>query len=258
ELVERAIRLTPDASDAHAARANFALQLETDWLVAEREFLAALELNPSDVLARFWYGFLLLALQRYPEAVTQVTAAIEDDPASVGLRYILMMSRWHSGDLPASIEIAREIVSSDPSQSSFHAWLGTLYLAAGQPDAARAEAARTSPGGGIGRIPRAQLLADLGDRGYAETLLAQLEATAQTAYVPLMDLASLSAIVGRNDRALDFLEADLRNGDRAFWITYRRSCFDGIRGDPRFSSMLRELRLPTSPPHSRLRVPERA
>jgi TolB-like protein/Flp pilus assembly protein TadD len=257
ELVERALRLTPDASDAHSARANFALQAETDWPVAEREFRTALEMNPSDVLARFWYGFLLKALQRYPEAVTQLTAAIEDDPANVGLRYSLMMTRWSAGDLPAAIEIAREIVSADPSQSSFHAWLGMLYLATGQGDAARAEAARTSPGGGIGRIPRAQLLADLGDRGYAESLLAEMEERARTAYVPLMDLASLSAIVGRSDRALDLLEADLRNGDRAFWLTYRRSCFDGIRDDPRFIAMLRELRLPTSHPYALPRVPPR-
>ena len=255
ELVERALQLTPDASDAHSARANFALQAETDWLVAEREFRTALELNPSDVLARFWYAYLLGALQRYPEAITQLTAAMEDDPASVGPRYLLMMLRWFSGDFPAAIELAREIVGSDPAQSSFHAWLGRLYVAAGQDDAARTEAALAGSEGGLARIARAELLADLGDRTYPETLLAKLEERAKSEYVPLMDLASLSAIVGRNDHALELLEADLRQGDRALWITYQNPCFDGIRGDPRFVTMLRELRLPTSLARVRAPVP---
>ena len=187
ELVERALRLTPDASDAHSARANFALQAETDWPVAEREFRTALEMNPSDVLARFWYGFLLKALQRYPEAVTQLTAAIEDNPANVGLRYSLMMTRWSAGDLPAAIEIAREMVKRG-SQPVVVPRLARDALPRHRPRRRGARGGRADEPGRRNRPdPRAQLLADLGDRGYAESLLAEMEERARTAYVPLMD-----------------------------------------------------------------------
>jgi TolB-like protein len=246
ELVAHALRLAPDSSDAHSARANLALQVETDWATAEREFRVALDLNPSDVLARFWYGYLLGTLQRYPEGIAQLTAALEDDPLNVGVRYVLMMLHWFSGDLPTAVQMGEAIVDSDPSQSSFHAWLGMIYLAAGRVEDAKAEAARSSSEGGLARIWRAQLFADLGDEAYAEGLLTRLEEQARHGYVPPMDLAGLNAILGRTDRALELLEEDGRRGDRALWITYQNPTFDRLRREPRFVACLQEMHLPTT------------
>src|SRR2546425_12890754 len=81
QWAEEALKLDDTLAEAHTALARVAQQ-EWDWAGAEREYQRAIELNPSDPLARIWYAIYLYAMQRFEEAVAQAERAQRLDPVS--------------------------------------------------------------------------------------------------------------------------------------------------------------------------------
>lgn len=90
-MAERAFSL--DSTNS-AARTAMAVILATDqrFEAAERHFLAAIALNPSDAHAHFWYSVFLVAVGRGEEALTHANIAADLDPA--GPRGITAMQRY--------------------------------------------------------------------------------------------------------------------------------------------------------------------
>jgi tetratricopeptide (TPR) repeat protein len=80
QYLNKALELDPDDAFSHYTAALIAVWAEWDWDKGEREFLKALELNPSDALCRMYYAHLLTILRRSDEAVYQANMALEQDP----------------------------------------------------------------------------------------------------------------------------------------------------------------------------------
>src|SRR5207248_11547336 len=78
---EKALKLDDTLAEAHAMLARSAQQ-DWDWAGAEREFRRAIELNPSDSLARVWYAMYLYAMLRFEEAAIEARRAQQLDPVS--------------------------------------------------------------------------------------------------------------------------------------------------------------------------------
>ncbi len=83
EAARRATELGPDLADTRNALA-YASWINRDWPTAEREFLRALELNPTHVQARCWYGiyYLQMTAGRMEDGVVEARQALEFDPLS--------------------------------------------------------------------------------------------------------------------------------------------------------------------------------
>ena len=74
-----AIRLDPTNSTAYAVLGN--LYHDTyQWQAAENAFRIALQHNPNDVQANYWYSLLLRSLGRLDEAIQYSTQAVALDP----------------------------------------------------------------------------------------------------------------------------------------------------------------------------------
>lgn len=247
ELAARALELDPDSSDAHAALANIALQFDNDWEFAEAEFRTAISLNPSNATAYAYFGLLLVALERFDEAIEACQTAIRLDPARSGLNS-LAWAELESGNYDRAIALGENERDRDPSLVGPHIYLGLFYLAAGRKDDARREADAPLVGANeTERFDHALLNALVGRPEAARAVLAGAERGEAKSYNSATVLAMLYAALGDKSRALDLLEQDLREGDRVLWLFYRGVFFDSLRDEPRFIALLQKYGVPTHP-----------
>ena len=247
ELVGRAIELAPGASDSHEARGHLAMEADQDWTLAEREFREAIALNPSNSEAHFWYGYLLSALQRFSECERQAELAIEVDPLWLEPRLMHADQYGQSGNLEAAIREYEKLVPDYPDNLVVASRLSLLYFRAGRDEeSVRALAPLEMSPRFLFRLMYSRLLARTGQPESLRALLQECEARPSSEYLPLATLAGSYALLGEKDRALDLLERDVHQGDRALWAFYQGQEFDSLRSEPRFVELLRELNLPTT------------
>jgi adenylate cyclase len=245
EAVARALELNPNSSAAHTARGNLAFQGDLDWTRAEAEFQQGIALNPSSSEARFWYAYLLGALQRFNESIRQYHAAIELDPLWLVPRSNLAVTYAYSGDIDAAIASAEQLVRSFDETIMTRMILAWFYAIAGRDeDAVAMLGPKAKPSlEPAGRF-RAVMLGYLGRTEELRAVITDLEAGRGTGYMPAVDRAALYAILGDKEKALGLLETEYREGDRTLWNAYQNPAWDALRGDPRFVALLRAMNLP--------------
>ncbi len=246
ELVTAAYRLDPQEAEVRTARGNFALQFERDWVRAEQDFRAAIEINPSAMSAHAWLGMLLVTLGRHEEAAQELEMAISLSPMFLNLTFWRVRALDLSGDVPGAIALAKRTLERFPSNRYLHILLGILYHNTGQ----RADAERESklaegalPGAPLASF-RAELRAMLGDKTEALEIVQNWETKKEERYIRPNYVAALYAALGEPEKALQLLEWDSREGEQSLWIDFRRHSFDSIRNDPRFIALLAGMNLP--------------
>jgi len=244
-LVEKALDLDPDSSDAHTACGNLALQSDQNWELAEIEFQRAISLNPSNADAHFWYAMLLRVVQRFDEAVEELRTTIELDPLWWLPRDWLIVVDFACGDFETAIALAEEERDRSPGNPGIHIELGSIFARAGRMDEARREAELSSgPVNNHDRWNRAVLRGILGDSSEARTLLEEWREASRTRFVNLALLAGLHVVLGETEKAFECLDRDFELGDRCLWSDYQWLAFDSIRDHPRFQSKLTRLGIP--------------
>ncbi|MFZ1022775.1 MAG: tetratricopeptide repeat protein, partial [Thermoplasmata archaeon] len=246
EQIDKALELDPDSSEAHTARGNLALQFDQDWGVAETEFKWAISLNPSNANAHYWYGWLLRAVGRYADAVKEFTTTTELDPLWPGPGWGLMTSQLLAGDFASPIARAEDLRDKHPERLGIHTSLGHLYAFVGRMDDARREAELSvGPVGRFGEWFRTSLWAQVGKTDEARHWLRKMEEESRSRYVSPGWIATIYASLGEREKAFEWLERNNGEGARSLWIHYQSAAWDSIRDDPRFRSMLENMRLPT-------------
>jgi serine/threonine-protein kinase len=94
-----------------------ALTRKATWTQAEQEFRRAIELNPNDATAHYFYAFLFLVPQnRIDQALDEFHVALSLDPLSpiVNINYglTLMMARR----FPEAVAQINKVTERDPSK----------------------------------------------------------------------------------------------------------------------------------------------
>jgi adenylate cyclase len=246
ELISKALELDPNSSEVHSALGNLAMQTAHDWALAEREFRLAISLNPSNVLARGWYGTFLWVINRFDELIEQDRTVGELDPLIERLGDHLTWHYYLNGDLPSALASAEARRDSRPREPLAHIRLGFLYTIAGRLEEARKEAELAAgPANPGDRQDRALLWCMLGKPQEARELLAEFLEAARTRYVSPGGIAVLYAALGEKEEALEWFDRDHQTGDDSLWFWYHSLALDSLRSDPRFQSMLKRLNLPT-------------
>ena len=127
----RAVQLDDSLSEAHSALAC-ALGSAWKWDESEREFRRALELNPNNATAHYFYAFNVLAPQkRIDEALKEYRTALSLDPLSpiVNMNYGLTLMMAHQ--YPEALAQFRKLMERDPSFKPAHYYLSQLYATTG-------------------------------------------------------------------------------------------------------------------------------
>ncbi|MBV9340066.1 MAG: winged helix-turn-helix domain-containing protein [Acidobacteria bacterium] len=123
----KATFLDPSLAEAHASLAMVRAGYDWDWVGAEQEFKQAIELNPNYPTAHQWYGLVLAAEGRFPEAEAQVKRAQKLDPLSPIINMaVAEVYGWERRDEQA-IEQYRKVIALDPSFAGAYGNVSYLY-----------------------------------------------------------------------------------------------------------------------------------
>ena len=127
EAARKAVALDDSSSEAHSALGS-ALGGAPDWSESEREFRRALELNPNNANARYFYSLnVLIPQKRIDEAVKEFQTALSLDPLApiINMNYavVLMMARRY----PESQAQFEKTGVANPTLRGNHFYLSHLY-----------------------------------------------------------------------------------------------------------------------------------
>ena len=253
ELANRALQLNPGLAEAHSDLAMVAAHYDFDWPTAEREFLTALRLNPSDPNAHFFYSNSFLSPHgRHQEAIGEMRKASALDPLSIPLQaYFVRTYVWarRYADARDQTEKTNEVA---PNFVLLHERSAHLYAAGGDFTHAIEEDSRARLLSGepaeqvIARRDRQlKAVAQGGSSAYWQALLdsSRQEPNPPEAYVTPFGLAVVYANLGLNDQALTSLEQAFDRRDFHLTELNVEPAFDALHTDPRFQALLRRIHL---------------
>jgi eukaryotic-like serine/threonine-protein kinase len=227
EAARKALDLDHSLPEARAAHA-WALSTAWKWSEAESEFKRAIELNPNNATARYFYALGYLAPEkRFDEALEQCRIILSLDPlssiAAANCASILMEANRYPEAL-AQFEKVRE---REPDFGPLHYKLSQLYASTGRfADAVREMSPPES-------APRP------GDAKTYRELMLDMEDSDRSAAVALA-----YTLEGNHDQAFAYLEKAYSDGDRELIVVIRYPALDPLRSDRRYADLMRRLGLP--------------
>ena len=237
----RALELDPNNAEASTALGTIRFRYEWEWKDAERDFLRALEINPSFGMAHHDYAWFLVAMGRLDEGIEHIKAAQQLDPlsplANSDVGWVYLMARRYD----EAIEQIKRTLELEPRFSSAFACLERAYLLKGQHKEAL-ETLLKSMGQSNAFVqdggPEQSLQAL-----YRQLLNQRLEKLKKARSSPY-NVAILCAVAGEMDLALEWLEAAFKDRDPMLVAVSNDPTFDRLRGDARFESLLKRIGFP--------------
>ena len=243
--LRRALEIDDTLAEAHTAHAGLLFSWDWDWPAAEAAYRKALSLNPNYAGAYHWYADMLSALARHEEAIAAIRRAQEIDPLSLPVNMTLGTTLFYARRYDEAVAQQLRTIELDPSFAPVYRNLGGSYEQLGryaEAAAAYEKSAALSPDLTALAL-EAHLFAVSGRPDEARRLLADLEAGGKDRYLPRYSVAAVHAGLGEHDAAFENLERALETRDRGMvWIKVSPR-LDPLRPDPRFSDLLRRMRL---------------
>ena len=238
----RALALDPTLGEAHATL-GLVREWQFEWEAAEREFKWSVELAPEYATARHWYGLLLARLGRHEEALVEVRKSLELDPLSPIINqdvgYVLSLAR----EREASLRQLERTVELHPDFSTTILVLAWRYLEDERFDDGADALTRWAEVTGND----AALVRSVADRAarYARTgePQAALPDLDVESVFPPYSVARLYALLGQDEKVLDFLERGYDDGAFGVVSGITHPSFDGLRSHPRFAALARKVGL---------------
>ncbi|HEY2014006.1 MAG TPA: tetratricopeptide repeat protein, partial [Bryobacteraceae bacterium] len=149
-------------------------------------------------------------------------------------------------EFETAIEGYREILTFDPSFYKAYTSMGRAYAQMGRYSEALAMMQKgNSLSGDLPSIVAAMghVYGLSGDESRAREMLAELDRQSQTRYVPHTCFAILHLGLGDHEKALECLEKGCDLRESALTALKVHPLYDPLRSYPRFSALLRRLRL---------------
>jgi eukaryotic-like serine/threonine-protein kinase len=235
----KAIEIDDSLARAHAVLGLVETIYDWNWVGAEKDFKRAIDKNPNEASAHWGYAFLLSALRRHDEAITQARRAVEVAPLDLTVRIALAEQFEMARQYDDAINECKRVLEIDSRFARAYEDLARFYeesrrypeaiasyekyleVSGAEPDTINRVRAAFQQGG-IQAVHRAALNDD----------------------VKMSSFAADYAILGDVDRAFEYLERAYheRDGDLT-WIQTDAS-FDNLRSDPRYAELLRRMGLP--------------
>jgi len=242
-----ALTLDPLLVQAHTELAMVNFTFDWDWAGAEREFKRALEINPGDSDAHYFYSYCLVFLGNFDSAIAEMRKAQELDPVSLvkltGVAQVLLIARRYD----EALEVCRKALDMDPNLGFAHWLLGLAYMYKGSYEPAILALQKSIPLSGDSPDEPASLAhayALSGRRAEARKILMNLNERAKRSYISPGTIADLYFLLGDKDQAFVLLEKALDERDNMMVLLKVEPMFDPFRSDPRFANLLRRVGFP--------------
>lgn len=243
----RALELDPNLAEGHATLGWVRFWYDWDWAGAEQTFRKAIALNPNVAEAHLGLGHLLINTGRGDEGLRYVQRARELDPLSP---IINTLEVWALSVLGRPEEAQARLHRVLAIDSDF--WVAHLH-------AAFYQLARKDTQQGIETLRRAErlsegraqavtalgsVLARTGHTEEARAILRRLVNESKQRYVPPTAFATISAALGDDRQALDWLEKAFEARDaRMPYLRLDAGNYRGLQDDSRFKAILKKMNL---------------
>ncbi|MBS1801812.1 MAG: winged helix-turn-helix domain-containing protein [Acidobacteria bacterium] len=241
----KAIELDQSLSEAHTSLAFTLDGFDWDLQRAGQEFQRAIELNPGYATAHHWYSWHLALFGKYDDAIAEMRKAQMLDPLSpiinADLAELLVIA--HRED--ESIQQSLKTIEANPGFAMAHNQLAQAYLAKHLPDKAIPElekAIELSHGNPTCTANLARAYAASGERSKAMALVEDLKKRSRPGFSFAAELAAIYAALGNKDEAMHWVETGVDEKFNPGVLI--RPGFDPLRGDSRFTAILRRIGLP--------------
>jgi TolB-like protein/DNA-binding winged helix-turn-helix (wHTH) protein len=243
--VARALQLDNTLAEAHITNAINS-GYDRDWSTAESEYRHGIELNPNSADGHFMYADFLISMKREAEWNREIHRTLELDPFNP---FFQCFYGWHLVYLRRYDEaIARlqKVLSTEPAFSSAHMGLWVAYHNKGMDQDALEEARKFFAVLGDREVEEA-LTRGYAEGGYAHAMHLGAEALAtrsKQSHVPAVRIARLYAHSGDKEEVLRWLQRAYDEWETPLAHLGVASDWDFVRTDPRFQDLLHRMKLP--------------
>jgi TolB-like protein/Flp pilus assembly protein TadD len=240
---KKALELHDALGEAYTSLARVLCSYDFDFSQGTREFQRAIELNPNYATAHQWYGFDLLCLGRFNEAIAELKRAIELDPLSLVINTDLGNAYIYARRYDEAIEQLRKTLEMDPGFYYAHWNLGSALAAKGDLRAAIGEYQNALALSGDPRLLGllAYAYGSSGNKAEAMKILDQLTALSRQRFVSVFSFALVYLGLGEKNQALHFLEKSYEDRDVGIALIKIHPFLDPLRGDPRFEALVEKI-----------------
>jgi TolB-like protein len=124
-----AIALGPNLAEGHASQGLIRTFLDWEWIVAEKEFQRAAELNPAYWVTPYWYSLLLNGQGRHEEAEQQARHAQGLEPLSPVIAFAGAFTSYCARRYAEAIDRCLKGIEIDSTHPLLRMFLGAAYEA---------------------------------------------------------------------------------------------------------------------------------
>jgi len=246
EAARRAMELDDTIAETHNTLAILSYSYDHDFPAAEKEFLRALQLNPSDAGAHRGYALALTSQGRADDAIAQLERMRQLDPLSETGGNDLATALYYARRFGESLETAQRQLETDPKW--FPAWLtiGSCHEVTGHYEEAIEDLEKVAAS--------QETLPVLGRLGYAQArarrmkdvsaTLANIDKLGRTEKGTGVALAMVYVALGSNAKAIESLQQAY--ADRVVDVNFIavEPIFEPLRSEPAFQALCTRLGLP--------------
>ena len=243
EEARRALQDDPSASSGHMTLAAVSLLQGRKELVADELDRALPRDRGSDTLpANMWWLLYHRFNGDYQPAEELAKEMLEAAPTFFPARTYLGEVLREQGKLPQAIREQEKVLEQDSTNIVALRHLSRAYLDLGDLGRARATLERARPEDGQNyrlRLGLALLLAREGRRVQAlQAMDPEVEKYAAVHSLMNAEAAAFYAVMGEKEKALEWLDRAVRNGDERLEYFQRDPLLVNIRNEPRFKQIL--------------------
>jgi len=241
--VLKALALDESLAEAHLALAYLKTNA-WDWASAENGYTRAIELNPNLARAHRWYSQHLSIMGRHDHALAEIRRARDLDPISPLASADIGFTLFHARQYDQAIEAVKKALEMDRNFPITYSYLGYIYAAKGmyaEAIAAHQEAIKLDFVVAGNQIYVGAAYAKAGDLERAQEILKQLQTGKD--YVAPAELANLYSALGDREQAFASLEKAYAAHDPQLQYIGVDPSFDTLRSDPRFTDLMRRVKL---------------
>jgi Tfp pilus assembly protein PilF len=240
---ERAIVLDPRIGEAHAALAFDDFYWSRDVRGANREFLAALALEPRNAQIHHWYATFLMTIREFAPALGEIEKAQALDSASTAILADKGLMLFYAGKGEEAVALLKRLEQAEPDFYSPHLYLASIYRAHGDDrdyvEELQAAARARHDASGL-------MVADAGAAGLAaggrERMFAAMLAVHKSLYAAGREsayaLALAYADVNDESGAIAYLKLSLSRHETDNVALAVEQRLEGLRAKPEFRPLL--------------------
>jgi TolB-like protein/Tfp pilus assembly protein PilF len=238
---QKALALNPNLARAHFVLGSIQFLSDWDWLKADASLKKAIALDPSARETLSVAGYSALIVGARDTGIDLCQKAVALDPIAEIPRYTLATVYLIVDQLDEAEKEARALIELSPEAAGGWSLLGTILLQKGQVAPALEMMLKES-------VEWSRLLGlslayhAAGQKQESNAALREL--IEKHATIAAYQVAEAYAYRGEIEEALDWLERAFRQRDSGMVGLGVDPLMANIKGDPRYATMLRKLKLP--------------